>query len=316
MISELATSLYQKSQDKPDFKAIDIGANTGIVFPYYEYFISAGPLDFLPPFIRESFAVGMSIWGAENIPESWKLFLLEVIKEREAKGIRSPVSPFSVAVMILEEDAELTEQVKELLHLNEIEMEEIICDSNAVRTIFTLFMNTPNLQDRLRSKLIDFMYSHSAHWVDTYEVEQFIDKMGIRDGVIVDIGSGIGDNTNSLVANDRNNLIVGLDRQYYPERFDDEWVNGKASFAQAEAEHLPFPAHSIDLVTMISVVGHLTPEVIDVITSDVLRVLKLNGYFVVGPQKVTTGLNMYRYFQKTEANRLIEVNSKGELLEN
>ena len=155
--------------------------------------------------------------------ESWKDFFNEILKLREERGIKSPISPFSTVMMMIENDVNLEELIKRELSIeDEIFLDEVIMNPNLVRDIFNFFLEREDLKSKLKNQLIDFMYYHSATWVDTYEIEEFIAKIGLENGVILDVGCGVGDLTNSL---SRNNKVIGLDKQYYPSRFGEEWNN-------------------------------------------------------------------------------------------
>lgn len=304
---DIAGSLNNQALDKPEFEAIDIGTNTGITFPYYEFYVSVGPLDPMPPFLKKVYDVGISVWGSENLPSDWKNFLVEVCAIRESKGIKSPFSPFSGAMLMIEENPELEMEITKILNKEVIIFEEIILDADAMKSIFNFFLKRDDLKSELKSKLVDFVYYNSASWVDTYEIKKFIEKINLKNGVIVDIGCGAGGSTNDLT---NTNKVVGLDRQYYPSRFKENWNADGNLFLQAEAEKIPLAGNSVDMVTMTSVVGHLDVNTLQIILEEVNRVLKVGGHFVVGPQN-SDSFNMYRYFKKNDNQELVEIFSEN-----
>ena len=70
------------------------------------------------------------------------------------------------------------------------------------------------------------------------------------------------------------NLVIGVDRQYYESHFIWDNTQENVSFIQADAHQLPFVDHSVDLVTIGAVVGHLNVNSIQNILTEAVRVLK------------------------------------------
>lgn len=303
----ISESLFEKAEDKMDmdvFKAIDIGTSTGISYPMLEFIVSN-------PFMQDHFLAEVAnandpIWrNLEQFP-AWKEFILEAISAREAKGTKSPVSPLSVAILIIESNPQLEEQIKQLLGLDYFNQYEVITNPEYITKLFDYLLNDPAYRITLRQGIIDFVYYSSSSYVDNYEVIQFIREDGVESPVVLDIGCGFGRLTHDLYRDD-GRTVIGIDRQYYQSAFDENWNESKGGveFMQGDAQSLPFADESIDYAVATSLIGHLSREAVAKVVSEATRVIKAGGYLIVGPQQVA-GFGMYRYFRKNAEGLLQE----------
>lgn len=301
-------SLFEQAKDKMNmdvFKAIDIGMSTGISYPMLEFIVS-NPFtqDY---FLAEIARVNNGIWRNLDRFPHWKEFLLEAISVREANGTKSPVSPLSVAFMLIESDPELEDQINKLLGLDCFDSYEILTNEESIITLFNYLLDNPVYRELLRSRIIDFVYYTSSSFVDNYEVIQFIREQGVESPLILDIGCGYGKMTHDLYKGD-GRRVVGIDRQYYKSAFFENWneLNPGVDFMQANAQALPFADESFDYAVATSVLGHLDQAMVACVVNEAVRVVKVGGYVIVGPQGgVSSGI--YRYFRKDENGELKEV---------
>ncbi len=82
----------------------------------------------------------------------------------------------------------------------------------------------------------------------------------------------------------------------------------KVKFIQGSALHLPFPSNSMDVVTMLDVVEHLTPVELNQALSEARRILAPRGRLVVHTMPnlwyYRYGYPLYRQFQNIRGQRL------------
>ncbi len=112
-----------------------------------------------------------------------------------------------------------------------------------------------------------------------------LDRAGFRAGqVLLDVGTGRGEML--AVAADRGaRLALGVEYAAAAVTLTQETlraraVDGRAHVLLADARRLPLPAASVDMVTMLDVIEHLTPTELDLALREVCRVLRPGGILV------------------------------------
>lgn len=302
---ELGANLKQNTREQ-SLQGIDFGRKTTLTFPYYEFYISQSNSGYVDPQIAQMYSAGMEVWAADKLPVSWLSFLNEVADARETKGIVTPTPPMHIIGFMIYNDEELAERIERDLNIEFFEPSEIQMNPELARKVVDYFLNDAELRARFKKGVVDFVYTSSATWVDNYDVIKFIDAVRLTNGLIVDLGCGVGNFTNDYARN--GNKVIGIDRQYWDSHFSNEWKYSKsknALFLQAEVENLPLASKSTDLVIATSIVGHLEEDIVTRMVIEAARILKTNGYMLIGPQMTKTG-QQYRVFQMID-NQFIEI---------
>ncbi|MEP7103249.1 MAG: class I SAM-dependent methyltransferase [Candidatus Dojkabacteria bacterium] len=279
---------------------LDIGRKTKISFPFLEHYISVGPMDMIDPFLQQLYNVGVDIWSLEKLAPDWLAFINEVIDERELIGRDNSINIFSVITLLIDNNPEILLKVKHILDSDFLDDIEVFTDKVKIIQLVNFFLEDLELRNLLRRTLIDYMPFMSANWVQVRDAKEFIKGLNLDGGLVLDLGCGDGENTADLVG--AGYKVIGIDKQYFPEQFDGNWRKQQdgLEFKVGDAEHLDYPRNSVDVIVMTSVIGHYTEEAITRILKEARRIVKPNGYILIGPQHLGSIWFDYRVLKKAK----------------
>lgn len=125
------------------------------------------------------------------------------------------------------------------------------------------------------------IFAHSSVPWQQKVLKRFLSRAGVKDSyLVVDIGSGIGNNiktiselTRHITAVDISPTALDILRKRY------SGLVSNLSIIKADAVALPFPAETFDVVVLTEILEHCeNPERV---LSECIRILKLGGYAIV-----------------------------------
>lgn len=100
----------------------------------------------------------------------------------------------------------------------------------------------------------------------------------LREGKLLDIGCG---NFPSFLLNSKFSKKVGIDKSFEPGKIKHSDDLQLLKWDIEKSENLPFDSESFDIVTMLAVLEHIETDEITDIISDIFRILKKDGYFIL-----------------------------------
>lgn len=242
-----------------------------------------------------------SLFTNEKMPSKWVSFIREVGNERKLKGSEGPVDLISGLFFLTEEFAPA--QKAGLEKFEELESGEIdFSDTKRISSMINTVLEDPILKSEYKKIIANLIPDVSNYVLDSEKIKKVLDKAGIKTGLLLDLGCGIGRETGKW--SEKINLFtLGLDRQYHNEWYDPYWKDKRKSRPNLEfvlgdfAEGIPLVNDCADAGIFQFVAQHITQKNFEKGLKEALRVLKVGGYLFVGPQQTKDYIN-WRFFQK------------------
>lgn len=272
-------------------------------FPYSG--IEFAPYDQpLPPEVYENYESLRRIFDPQTISKEWLEFMKESTRERKTKGLSDPID-LALGLHFLLEESPLA-RARGLRKLDRLKIGDPDYRNSTmiIETVNNLSADTA-LRAELKKVLGTLALDVSRSSVSMDRVKRVLDKLGITDGIVVDLGCGIGDETVEWAKTLRHK-IIGVERQYHPEWYNPFWkaesINGpRPIFIRGDfISGIPLRDKSIDAVLVQNVAQHITQKALQTLLKESLRILKNGGIIFVGPEH-TKSITSWRIFRKVPA---------------
>ena len=286
-MKELASRIWENAEHEIGGmgRCINVGG-VPVTFPYQdvEQVPSNEPIS---PGICDSYLAMKGLHNPETMPETWIKFVQQVAVMRERKGCNSPINLIHAVNFVLEDFPKVARQ--ENLSAFQVLPEGCpdLSDGKKVREVVDAMLASPRLSALLVETLKSLIPDMSCGaFLDRNKAVAVIKDEGIQDGILLDIGCGLGENTGQW--GEKTGLKpIGLERQYHPKWYGDIWRDSKlgARFARADiAEALPMPKRSVEVVVYENVVPHQTVESVEKTLDNIRVALRDGGLLIIGPQ--------------------------------
>lgn len=310
-MKELASRIWENAEHEIGGmgRCINVGG-VPVTFPYQD--VEQVPFnEQIPTGICASYLAMKDLHDPETMPAEWIKFIQKAGAVRERKGCNHPVN-LIYAVHFVLEDFPVAAREENLFAFKALpEGSPDLSDGERVRDVVSSVLASPRLSallvETLKSLIPDMP---SGAFLNQDKAVEVIRDEGIQDGVLLNIGCGLGENTGEW--GEKTGLKpVGFDRQYHPKWYKENWRDNKlgAQFARVDiAEALPMPNGSADVVVYENVVPHQTVESVAKTLDNVSRVLRDDGLLVIGPQTDDVSWENGGWtFLKKEAGELREI---------
>lgn len=273
---------------------------TDIDYPYSEVKYASWDEYISDDVLKNAEALG-SLFNSEKMPPKWVSFIKEVGNERKLKGSKGPVDLISGLFFLTEEYPPAAKAGLE--KFEELESGEIdFSDTKKISNMIDTVLENPTLRSGYKKIIANLIPDVSAYSLDIDKVEKVLNRAGIKSGLILDLGCGIGRETGKL-SEKLNLFTMGLDRQYHGEWYDPYWKDKRISNPNLEyvlgdfAEGIPLEKDCADAAMFQFVAQHITQKNFEKGLKEALRVLKVGGYLFIGPQATKDHIE-WRIFQK------------------
>ena len=286
-MKELAGRIWENSEHEINGmgNCLKIGG-VPVTFPYKSVEQSSFN-EPIPAGICDSYLAMKDLHRPETMPEDWIAFIQQAAAAREKKGCNSPINLVHAVNFVLEDFKEAAQQEK--LFSFDVLPEGCpdLSDRKKVREVVDAVLASPRLGPLLAQTVASLIPDMaSGIFLDRNKAVETIKDEGIYDGILLNIGCGLGENTGQW--GEKTGLkTIGVDRQYHPKWYRENWRDNKsgAQFARADiAEALPMPKQSVDVVVYENVVPHQTVESVAKTLENVRLTLRDDGLLVIGPQ--------------------------------
>ena len=275
-------------------------AGIAIDFPY-SWVRQAGYDEYVPEGAWKNYEAMKALFTPESLSPEWVSFIKEVDKERKANGCKEPVN-LVYGLYFLTEEGPLAQKAG-LPRFEKLDDGVInFQDGTIITKLIDTVLANPELR-REYKHLLNFMVPDKSHIpLDETEVQKVLGKMGIKGGLLLDLGCGIGRNTEEWSAK-LGLFTVGLERQYHCQWYDPYWKekckeHTNLGFVLGDfGRGVPFKDVCADVAIFQHVVQHITQGSLEKGLREALRVLKNEGWLFVGPQH-TKDHSGWRFFKK------------------
>lgn len=286
-MKELASRIWENSEHEINGMGhcLEIGG-VPVTFPY-QSIEKASVKEPIPPKICDSYFAMKDLHRPGAMPENWVGFIQEVASIREKKGCNDPVNLVYAVCFVLEDFPEATRQ-ENLSPFNFLpEGCPDLSDGKKVREVVDSVLVSPRLGPLLIQTITSLIPDMpSGAFLDRDKAVEIIKDEGICDGILLNIGCGLGVNT-AQWGKETGLRPVGVDRQYHPKWYGKNWKDNKsgAQFVRADiAEAIPMPKESVSVVVYENVVPHQTVDSVEKTLENVHLALHDGGLLVIGPQ--------------------------------
>lgn len=277
-------------RDLSDGVFLENGLN--IVHPYWNDYADPRKAEETKHLVSEE-------WLGEDVLD----FLLQIQAKREEAGLSDPLDYLSSLLLILKNNKMtetgllMSDYARGLLaELNEVDIEEIpnFTEVDGYNGFFAFPQYVEQLarlcftDDVMKSALVDHLTFQcgdlSAGWLDREEVFNLFKHLGLDTGVLLDVGCGVG--LTSQILRERTNFqVLSFDRQYNGAYYLWNNADQRGLFAKAEMRQIPLKNNSVDVAYLEFITTHTTPEVLASSLDELLRVVKENGFVIIGPYR-------------------------------
>lgn len=272
----------------------------GVDFPYSEIeFVDYNTP--IPEGVWESYQTLKTLFTPENMSPQWKSLIKEVNKERKTNGCKSPVD-LIYGLYFLTEESSLAQEIGlprfERLSNGGINFQDGAMITKSIDTVLA----DPELRKEYKHLLIYQLPDESNIPLEKDNVRKVLEKTGIKGGILLDLGCGIGRDTEEW-SEKLGLFTVGLERQYHRQWYDPYWKEGRKQHSNLNFiigdfnQSVPVKDECVDAVVFQHVAQHVTQDSLEKGLQEGLRVLKMGGWLFVGPQH-TKDYSDWRYFKK------------------
>ena len=253
----------------------------------YEDIIYSGPVYQalplgIPHSIIDSFQASENIF-TENVPESWINFIEEAVIKRKEAGLDEDLEFLHALFFTLNENKTRASELGIKVIGFKDEMPSF-GNKEEIRKAIDVSINDEILSKHLMKTCENLVADHPDENYEYDEIKNILDSININKDIVVDIACGMGSMTRKY--SDNNHLTVGFDRQYHPEWYKEYWNSNdnQVSYIRSDARSIPLDNNSTDVCIMTSACTYFTVNALEKTINEVIRVLKNDGFFIVGPQ--------------------------------
>lgn len=286
-MKELAGMIWENAEHEINGMGhcLEIGG-VPVTFPYQSV-EQASFNEPIPPKICDSYFAMKDLHRPGAMPEDWVGFIREAASIREQKGCNDPVNLVYAVCFVLEDFPEAARQE----NLSPFDFLPEGCpdlsDGKRVKQVVDSVLASPRLAPLLVQTITSLIPDMSSGaYLDRDKAVETIKDEGICDGILLNIGCGLGGNT-AQWGKETGLKTIGIDRQYHPKWYGENWRDNKsgAQFARADiAEALPMLNESVDVVVYENVVPHQTVKSVAKTLENVRLTLRNGGLLAIGPQ--------------------------------
>jgi SAM-dependent methyltransferase len=248
----------------------------------YQFVEQASAGEYFPSEIMDGYKVGKEL--TDNMPPHWIQVVKEADELKKQKGSDFPVNLLHGALRV----SNNSEKAKELgvVYPKNKSGWPSFDKAKVVETVDAVIAN-PDLRKELLEQLaVQVPDESGSDQAEHLPVIFLLEKLGIKNGIMLDIGSGLGTIVNQW-AREVKLHIVASERQFDAAHYPRFWKNRpNLSFMNADATQLPIKDSSVKVATMENVVQHMTEDALIKTLPEVMRVLQPEGLLFVGPSTV------------------------------
>ncbi len=236
---------------------------------------------YIPRDVTEGYKVGKEL--IESMPPHW----MEAIKEADflkaQKGSDYPVDIIHGALRVTNN----SQLAKELGISLPREKGFAILRREETASVIDAIIANPELRQELLEILSMQLPDQGGDTVPEHsDVINILHDMEIESGILLDIGSGVGNNA-SKWAFETDFHVIGTERQFdkvhYPQHWDVKKEN--LSFVRGDALYLPLADSVVTVAIMENVIQHMTEDALTTALPEIIRVLIPNGMLFIGPEE-------------------------------
>lgn len=310
MSKEMSLSRSIKKQADNYLESIGFGNSELVVrgvkidFPYSE--VACASYDsYVPAGVFKSYEEMSELFNPERIPPKWINFIKEVDKERRNNGCDGPIDLGSGLYFLTEESALARKSgLPKLGRLDEGGID--FQDGKKIEKMINQVLDDPKLRSEYKAILCCLMPDVSHGWLDEDSIGKVLQKLGVKKGILLDLGCGTGEKT-EIWSEKLGILTVGVERQYHEHWYGPYWRDGirkknNLAFVRGDFKRgLPIKDECADAAIFQFVAQHITEESMECGLQEASRVLKNGGLLFVGPQ-CSQGHSGWRIFRKESQN--------------
>jgi SAM-dependent methyltransferase len=248
----------------------------------YQFVEQASQGDYFPTEIMDGYKVGKEL--TDNMPSHW----IEVVKEadvlKQQKGADFPVNLLHGVLRV----SNNSEKAKELgvVYPKNKDGWPSFDKAKVVEAVDAVIANPDLRKELLQQLAVQVPDESGSDQAEHLPVIFLLEKLGIKSGVMLDIGSGLGNIVNQW-AREVKLHVVASERQFDAAHYPRFWKNRpNLSFMNADATQLPVKDSSVKVAMMENVVQHMTEDSLVKALPEVMRVLQPEGLLFVGPSTV------------------------------
>jgi len=281
-------------------EALVVVAGVAIDFPYSKV-QWADYNDYIPEGVWKSYETLKALFTPESLSPQWISFIKEVDKERKANGCKGPVNLVS-GLYLLTEECSLAQKAG-LPRFEKLDDGAINFQDGTIitKSIDTVLAN-PELRREYKQLLNSMVPDESRIPLDKTEIQKVLEKVGVKGGLLLDLGCGVGRDTEEW-SEKLGLFTVGLERQYHCQWYDPYWKEKRKEHTNLGfvlgdfGRGVPFKDACADVAIFQHVAQHITQGSLEKGLREALRVLKNEGWLFVGPQH-TKDHSDWRFFKK------------------
>jgi hypothetical protein len=282
----LVTELLENTQTSSmrDYEGIEVFTGVFITPPYAELFYGRAIYDQIPYGIPEcvvdSYYDNREFYE-NGLPQEWKDMFNKISYRRSTCGIHDPLDfQWSVMFTYLEKKERFKQYgIEEGFDIYNGFVD--FSDNEKTKDLMKVILADEELRNHFIEVASLSVPDGHQEWLDYQNISDLIHALDPTTPIL-DIACGVGISTQKL--SEYYTKIIGVERQYHSDFYDDFWKNNDLDFLRGDIRCLPFKDNSFEIVVMTFTEVYLTEESIIRTLCEVNRVLKNKGVLIIGPQ--------------------------------